>query len=280
MDKNNINVKSLGTKLLAGIGAGFLGYWAYLYLNQSKHVFDPKKEDFPLNQKVEDVQSLQLEMPDGIVLEGWLSRPTTSITATTGVAIYFGGRGEDVVWLKSFAHELAPGCAVVFFNYRGYGTSQGSPSEETICSDSRFIYDWLLGLKWVNPLKIYCIGRSLGTGPAIQLSVDRAIRKLVLITPYDSLEEIAKLRVPLAPLGLLLKSKFNSVKYASLVPCPTLIVLAEEDEVVPHQHTLNLLKNFKSFPLITMVKDSDHLNIPHLEKTRKVIAKFLCSNDF
>lgn len=266
----------LGTKILAGIGAGFLGYWAYLYLNQSKHVFDPRREEFPNNTQVKNIENIQLKMPDGVTLEGWLSKPANALTATSGVVIYFGGRGEDVVWLKSCANELSAGSAVVFFNYRGYGASQGEPSEQSICEDSRYIYDWLLSMDWVNPLKIYCVGRSLGTGPAIQLAVDRAIRKLVLITPYDSLEEIAKLRVPLAPLGLLLKSKFNSAKYASLVPCPTLIVLAEEDEVVPHQHTLNLLKNFKTFPLITMVSGSDHLNIPHLEKTRKIIAKFLC----
>lgn len=154
--------------------------------------------------------------------------------------VYFGGNAEDVsLNLPSF-EKAFPDHALYLLHYRGYGGSSGTPSEEAIQQDALTLFDKVRG---EHP-DIAVIGRSLGTGVAVRLSSQRSPSRLILVTPYDSLQEIAADQFPYAPVKWLLRDKFDSGKYASKITIPTAIVAAENDELIPRVSTKRLFERF------------------------------------
>ncbi|KFX71235.1 PhoP [Pseudomonas taeanensis MS-3] len=154
--------------------------------------------------------------------------------------IYFGGNAEDVsLNLPEFAQAF-PDHALYLLHYRSYGGSSGSPSEEAIQRDAVALFDRVHA---AHPRTVV-VGRSLGSGVAVRLASQRPAARLILITPYNSLQEIAARQFPVFPVRWLLKDKFESWKYASRITVPTLLIAAEHDEVIPRASSERLYTHF------------------------------------
>lgn len=186
--------------------------------------------------------------------------------------IFFGGNGEAVVNSASDHIRDFPTHTLYLVNYRGYGGSSGFPAEQTIYSDALHIYDEIKN-KYSS---ISVIGRSLGTGVATYVASKRTVEKMVLITPYDSVESIAQSQYPIFPITLLLKDKFNSVARVDKIKAETLIVIAEHDEVIPLKNSMRL---FNAFPasLITMetIKNTGHNSISRSKEFHFLLRDFI-----
>ena len=124
------------------------------------------------------------------------------------------------------------------------------------------------------------VGRSLGSGVAVQVARDRPVHSVVLITPYDSILAIAKRRFRAVPVEYVLRHRFESVKYAPQLKAPTFVLRAANDDVVPHSHTDMLVAQLAGLEGDETVPDSDHMNIPYLEGAQSRIAAFLCRRFF
>ncbi|MBF6032003.1 alpha/beta fold hydrolase [Pseudomonas sp. P155] len=172
--------------------------------------------------------------------------------------IYFGGNAEDVSRnLPEFA-EAFPDYAVYLLNYRGFGGSGGSPSEEAIAEDALALFDQV----YASHPQVAVVGRSLGSGVAVRLASQRPVQQLILVTPYNSLEEIAARQYPWVPVQWLLKDRFESGKYAAHIRVPTLLLAASDDEVIPRASTQRLLENFpQGVAVLRVVPDSGHNSI-------------------
>lgn len=154
--------------------------------------------------------------------------------------IYFGGNAEDVSRsLPSFSEAFADH-ALYLLHYRGYGGSSGSPSEEMISRDAMTLFD----LVYATHPHITVVGRSLGSGVAVRLASQRPATRLVLITPYNSVAELAARQFPIFPVKWLLKDTYDSWKYAAHITVPTLLIAAEHDEVIPRSSTERLFTHF------------------------------------
>ncbi|MEO8009753.1 MAG: alpha/beta fold hydrolase, partial [Betaproteobacteria bacterium] len=154
--------------------------------------------------------------------------------------LYFGGNAEDVAAnLPSFSSAF-PDYALYFLHYRGYGGSSGQPSEESLHSDAIALFDKIRA----EHANVVVVGRSLGSGVAIRLASDRPVSRLVLVTPFDSLQELAVKQFPYLPVRWLLLDKFESWRYAPHVSAPTAILAAEFDEVIPRSSTDRLYSRF------------------------------------
>jgi homoserine O-acetyltransferase len=130
---------------------------------------------------------------------------------------------------------------LLFLNYRGYGDSQGKPSERNLLADALELYDWISAQSGVLAQRVVVIGRSLGTGIAAYVACQRPAAAAILITPYDSIVEIARRRFPYCAAQLLLKHRFDALRFASLAKAPALVLLAEHDSVIPKHHAMRLL---------------------------------------
>lgn len=154
--------------------------------------------------------------------------------------IYFGGNAEDVSRnLPEFSRAF-PDHALYLLHYRGFGGSSGSPSEEAIARDALTLFDKV----YDTHSHISVIGRSLGSGVAVRLASQRPAARLILITPYNSLEDIAVRQYPMVPVKWLLQDTFESWKYAEHISVPTLLLAAGQDEVIPRSSTENLYRHF------------------------------------
>jgi pimeloyl-ACP methyl ester carboxylesterase len=133
-----------------------------------------------------------------------------------------------------------PNHALYLLHYRGYAGSSGSPSEAANRRDALALFDRARS----EHAQVAILGRSLGTGLAVYLASERPVSHLVLITPFDSLEEIAAAHFPFFPVRLLLRDRYDSWRLAPAITAPTTIIAAEHDEVVPLASTERLFTRF------------------------------------
>lgn len=151
--------------------------------------------------------------------------------------IYFGGNAEDVSLNISFFRTLLPGWSVYLCNYRGYGGSSGTPSEEALFSDAIAVYDFVSE----NHGTVALMGRSLGTGVAVYLATRKDVERIALVTPYDSMVAVAASYYPMVPVSLLMKDRFESIEMVRDMSVPTLVIIAENDEVIPRKNSQRLV---------------------------------------
>ena len=172
--------------------------------------------------------------------------------------IYFGGNAEDVsANLRSFSEAL-PDHAIYLLHYRGYGGSTGVPTETALHADAIALFDKLRS----EHAEIAIIGRSLGSGVAIRLATARPAAHLVLVTPYDSMQEIAAQQYPYFPVRWLLTDKFESLRYAPAIRVPTLLLRAEHDELIPRASTERLYVGFtKGIATLVVIPDTGHNDV-------------------
>lgn len=177
--------------------------------------------------------------------------------------LYFGGNAEDVTFNMPVFLRLFPKHALYLLHYRGYNGSSGSPWERALVIDAFALYDYV---KAIHP-KINLIGRSLGSGLAVRVASEREVAALILVTPYDSMQDIAASHFPLFPVRWLLRDKYESWKYAPRVKAPVTIIAAEHDEIIPRASTDLLRTRFPPDAVtFAVIPRTDHNSISESEE--------------
>lgn len=185
--------------------------------------------------------------------------------------LYFGGNGEAVERNAEEFMETFPCHAIYLIKYRGYGGSSGSPNEQGLYSDALHIYD-LLETEHEN---ISVIGRSLGSGVATLLASKRDIDKMALVTPFDSIENIAQKRYPLYPVFLLLQDKYDSIGRVDSIKAKTLVLIAENDEIIDKKYSSRLADKFHpSSVVVKTINDVGHNSISSNQMYYDMLEKF------
>jgi uncharacterized protein len=246
--------------LLALAALAWLGTCAFLYFDQRSLLYYPvgtrlpaDKTDFSINDQ-------------GLTLRGWVLNP-----GQPDAVLFFGGNGDAVEKLRDVLAQWAPQRTVYLLAYRGYGASDGSPTEQGLFADALALYDT------VSPRhrRIAAIGRSLGTGVATYLAAQRPLQQLALITPYDSIARVARHDYPIFPVNLLLHDKYESWRYAPQVHCPVLMVEAQDDKTIPADSTTRLQAAFDPPPQFLRVDGAGHNSILRRPETAVALTAFL-----
>ncbi len=163
-------------------------------------------------------------------INGWFIK--TKPQAST--VIYMHGNAGNISdrldKLKMF-HDL--GVNVFIFDYRGYGNSQGRPSEEGLYQDAQAAYDYLLTRNDVDKDKIIGYGGSLGGSVAIDLAVHRNLSGLIVDSTFTNALDMAKRIYPMIP-GFFIHIKLDSLSKIKNVTVPKLFIHSPTDEVVPY----------------------------------------------
>jgi uncharacterized protein len=154
------------------------------------------------------------------------------------LVLYFGGNAEEVSWMLEEAPRRAPGVGWLLIDYRGYGSSEGSPSEAALSSDGLAWYDY--ATRQLKANKVFLFGRSLGSGVAVQLAAERPPAGVILVAPFDSLVEVAKRHYPYLPVDWMLKHRFDSIGRAPKIAVPLLCLVAADDRIIPAEHSRRL----------------------------------------
>jgi len=209
------------TLLLAPVAAyGVLCAW--VFFTQRGQIYFPT----PVSA-TPGAQSLWLES-QGERIKAWVvARPGPR------ALLYFGGNAEDVAGnVEAFAQAF-PDRSLYLVNYRGFGGSSGRPSEAGLVADALAVFDHV---QREHPA-VAVMGRSLGSGVAVQLASARPVERLVLVTAYDSLVNVARGYFRWLPVGLLMRDRYESARRAPQVSAPVLVVIAGADEIIPRERS-------------------------------------------
>jgi len=236
-------MKSVLSFLLV-LATAYLGVCIYLFLSQRSMIY------FPVGENSND-SAMDLRFDTG----GTEVKVWRIGEMSDHAVIYFGGNAEDVALTIPDFEGRFPGYTVYLVNYRGYGGSDGEPAEEAIYNDAMFLYDYL------KPRfeSVSIIARSLGTGVATFVAAQRKVRQLVLISPFDSLADVAKAHFGFFPVSLLLHERYDSLARADRIRARTLIILAGDDEIIPRGNSMRLVEAMsQAQPVVEVIDDAMH----------------------
>jgi len=232
----------------------------FLFIFQRNFVYFPTEEVLH-NYKTERL-SINEESINIVVLNGHMN----------DAILYFGGNGESVVKGAADLVSTFPNHTIYLVNYRGYGGSTGVPTEQGLYADAKAIYD-IVSSRHEN---LSVIGRSLGTGVATHLASTRTIKKLILVTPYDSIQHIAQDSYPIYPMSFLLLDKYNSIDRVNQIKSQTLIILAQHDAVIPAKYSSLLIDEFpKSQVQVETIEESGHNDLSNKAIYFQLLKEFI-----
>jgi uncharacterized protein len=197
---------------------------------------------------------ISIKAADGTRLQG--VHVPASAPPEGGLLLGFGGNAWSAATLASLLNELMPGFEVVVFHYRGYAPSAGRPSAESLMGDALAIHDGLS--EFVPAVPVITIGISIGCGPAMHLARHRRLSGVILVTPFDSLAELARYHYRWVPVRLLLRHRMEIAADASEVDEPVAIIAAERDGVVPGERTEALRSKIKRLVYYRAIAEADH----------------------
>ena len=178
-----------------------------------------------------EYQDVYFSTEDGHTLHGWYVPGSTDITW-----LWFHGNGGNIGHRVEEIGQINRrlGVNLFIFDYRGYGNSSGEPSEQGTYSDARAARQYLLSQTDAAPAKVIYFGRSLGAAVSLELAVEHPPAGLILVSPFSSLRDMARIAYPRLPLaGWLAGNRYNSLERIARVSSPSIIVHGEHDEVVP-----------------------------------------------
>jgi len=209
---------------------------------------------------------------ESFINDGITIKTTIINKGNKNLIIYFGGNGENVDYNADIFAKIFPTNTIYLIKYRGYSGSMGIATEKNLYSDALYIYDK------IKPQynKISVIGRSLGSGIATYLASKREINRLVLVTPFDSIESIAQEIFPFLPISLLLRDKYKSIERVKFIKSKTLVIQAENDQIVGEEHTKRLVNKFHCSQIIFKeIKNSNHNDISDNKYYYKLLQQFI-----
>jgi uncharacterized protein len=239
--------------LLAILGLGYAGVVALLYLLQTSLVFPGTYLPSHRLNAPRVPERLELSGGEGAVLHGMLF---PGAQGDADVLIGFGGNAQDAELLGQDLAADFPELNVVVFHYRGYGPSTGRPSEQRVLADALAVHDAVVAR--IRPARVYAIGISLGSAVAAYLSKERRLAGVLLVTPFDSVEAIAKESYFWVPVGLLLRHRFPAVAFMTGNPTPAAVIAAADDRVVKPHRTKALLARLDNLVFQATLPDAGH----------------------
>ena len=168
------------------------------------------------------------------------------------------GNAEDLGDNLEFLAEVhEAGFAVLAWDYRGYGTSEGSPSEKTLYSDEEAVYNYLVGELKTPPERILVLGRSLGSVPAVDLAARQPVAGLILEGGLVSGQSV------LLPFPLFPFDRFRNIDKIGRVKCPVFIIHGTADTVIPFRHGETLFRAAPEPKRNWWVQDAGHNDLAY-----------------
>jgi len=179
-------------------------------------------------------EDAEITTSDGLVLDGWFL-----LSGPQAVLISHGNAGTVAERLELARAFVAMGRSVLLYDYRGYGRSQGRPSEEGTYLDAEAAFDWLTA-RGLAPQAIAAYGESLGGAVSIELARRRDPARLIVEATFTSLPDIGARAYPWLPVHLLSRIRYDNIAKAPELTLPVLVLHSPEDELVPFAHAHRL----------------------------------------
>lgn len=235
--------------LLSGaLCIAYLGLNAYAAIRAHQLIFPA-----PPSRYQDDQTLLKLPTSDGERISAYY----LPVEGSQRLLLYSHGNGEDIGMARPFLESLAraAGTAVLAYDYPGYGTSTGAPSERGCYAAIEAAYQYATHTLGYKPSQITLYGRSLGSGPSSWLAERAPVAGLILDGAFTSTFRV------LTNIKLLAWDKFDNLARLPKIACPILVVHGMEDRTVPFSHALKNWDAIQSPKFKLFVADAHHGNV-------------------
>jgi abhydrolase domain-containing protein 17 len=225
----------------------YIGLFIYAWFFSDHQIFLPQPSSYQDGPEI-----LKLRSANGnLVSARYLRNPSAQFT----LLVSHGNAedlGDDRYWLEELSRG---GFSVLAYDYQGYGTSQGKPSERGAYADEDAAYDYLTTSLETAPDRIIILGRSVGSGPAVHLAARQPVAGLILESAFVSAFRVVT-RIPLLPFD-----KFPNSKVIGRVHCPVMIVHGSKDSVIGLWHGRRLFALANQPKRFFLVEGADHNDV-------------------
>ena len=240
--------KKLARRMLHSILFILVSVWVLLslllYIFQPRFIYFPHSEiDYTPDMAGLPYEDVYFKTEDDVLLNGWFV-PVDNARKTL---LFFHGNGGNISHrlesLKIF-HEM--GLSVFIIDYRGYGQSQGTTSEQGTYRDAEAAWQFLTETRGISDEDIIIFGRSMGGAVAIWLAGKHTPNLLILESAFTSVADMAKHYYPYLPTHLLVRIKYASIDRIEYIHCPILISHSQTDEIVPYKYGRELFEKARA----------------------------------
>lgn len=223
------------SKILLAAGAGYALFAALVWWRQERIAFPAPRSPLPSPADVglPGGARIAVTAADGVTLRGWYLPPAADASRPAPALLWFGGNAETIagVW-PVLAAWRPPEFGLLVIDYRGYGTSDGTPTEAGLYRDGEAAWDALARRADVDAGRIAVFGRSLGSAVALHVALTRSVRAVVLESPLSSAADLRRAHYPFLP-GRLLRLSLDNVSRARRLTTPLLVFHGADDRVAP-----------------------------------------------
>ena len=219
--------------LVIAVAATFVFWTIVLMVFEEKFIYFPERYPHgPYSQahSIPNLRDCWVTTKDGLKLHGWFA-PADGASATL---ILSHGNGGNISYQYLLMRSLLRRkFNVLMYDYRGYGRSEGTPTESGIYMDSQAVFDYAVKLPEVDSQRVFLWGTSLGGAVAIDLATQRRTAGLILESTFTSAKDVARLLYPFFPVGPFLRNKFNSIDKIRTLTVPILFIHGTHDTILP-----------------------------------------------
>lgn len=208
----------------------------YLYVFQDRHLYFPYREIAATPDQLGLVyEPVTLTTADGVRLDGWfLPAPAP---APRGVVLFLHGNAGNISHrFESLEIFLHLGFSTFIFDYRGYGRSEGRPTEQGTYLDAVAAWRYLTERRGIAASDIVVFGRSLGGAIGARLAAEHTPRALIVESSFISVADMAAQIYPFFPVRWLTRYRYPALEHLKRVRCPVLVVHSRDDEIIPFEH--------------------------------------------
>jgi hypothetical protein len=242
----------------AAVVLAVLGVVLLIWVGQRTMIYFPDRDlPSPAVTGLADVEAVRIQAADGVILQAWFLPSRTP--QPSPAAIVFNGNAGNKAYRGPLAVALRGlGLSVLLFDYRGFGDSEGSPTERGLYEDARAVRRYLAGRSDVRADRLVYFGESLGSAVAVRLAAEHAPAALILRSPFTSLVDVGRLHYPLLPVRWLLRDRFSSIDAIASVRSPVLVVAGDRDRIVPLEQSRRVFERASEPRELVIVRGADH----------------------
>jgi uncharacterized protein len=233
MDRLPQRALRLLRSLVIAAAAALFVWTVVLMIFEEKFIYFPQKYPQGAYDQAHSIPNLRecwITTEDSVRIHAWFA-PAESAKAT--LVMSHGNAGNishRYLVLRSLQRR---GYNVLMYDYRGYGRSNGTPSEDGIYRDGRAAYDYVISLPNVDKNRVFLWGTSLGGAVAIDVAQYRTVAGLILESTFTSAPDVARVAYPFLPVQFVMHTKLNSIQKIKNIKIPLLIIHGSRDSIIP-----------------------------------------------
>ncbi|MEW6419687.1 MAG: alpha/beta hydrolase [Nitrospirota bacterium] len=273
-----VRIKRMIFVIFISLFLGYLVILGFVYVRQGSMIYYPVREISNTPRDIGlDFEEVTLKTKDGVTISAWY----IPARHERGVVLFCHGNAGNISHrldsIRIF-HDLK--LSVLIFDYRGYGKSEDSPTEEGTYLDAESAWDYLVNSKHISPEKIILFGRSLGSAIAAEIALNHKAGALIVESGFTSIPDFGRRFFPYLPVRLIARYHYSTIDKVNKIDIPKLFIHSPQDEIIPFEHGMSLFEKASKPKEFLQIKGSHNEGFlisgrVYIEGLDEFISKYL-----